>query len=150
MSTSISFSPGYVPPETLQGAMPDTPGDVYSLGATLYAMTTGSAPYANGTEPLNLMETVARMASGQRVSPTEFGVAASTAELIEAAMDRNPSARPTMREFARLLRSEAGEAASPPAVKPTSAAPETRTATRIVANPVAEPPIDLLGRQICG
>jgi len=63
-SQDILGTPGYLAPEQGDGAGADERSDVYSLGATLYAMLTGQPPHAADT----LLELLARL-SEQRVEP---------------------------------------------------------------------------------
>ncbi len=45
---SMSGTPKYIPPEAIQGGPIDARSDVYSLGATLYELLTGRAPFTEG------------------------------------------------------------------------------------------------------
>ncbi len=45
---SMSGTPKYIPPEAIQGGPIDARSDVYSLGATLYELLTGKAPFTEG------------------------------------------------------------------------------------------------------
>jgi tetratricopeptide (TPR) repeat protein len=45
---SMSGTPKYIPPEAIQGGLIDARSDVYSLGATLYELLTGTAPFTEG------------------------------------------------------------------------------------------------------
>ncbi len=45
---SMSGTPKYIPPEAIQGGLIDVRSDVYSLGATLYELLTGKAPFTEG------------------------------------------------------------------------------------------------------
>jgi tetratricopeptide (TPR) repeat protein len=45
---SMSGTPKYIPPEAIQGGVIDARSDVYSLGATLYELLTGKAPFTDG------------------------------------------------------------------------------------------------------
>jgi serine/threonine protein phosphatase PrpC/tRNA A-37 threonylcarbamoyl transferase component Bud32 len=46
LSVTLSMTPTYAAPEVLDGGDPDVAGDIYALGATLYALLAGRAPYA--------------------------------------------------------------------------------------------------------
>jgi len=54
-------TPGYAPPEQLQGAGVDRRADVYAAGATLYALLTGDAPFG-GESMLEVLAQVAHEA----------------------------------------------------------------------------------------
>jgi serine/threonine protein kinase len=43
---TLSMTPEYAPPEVFDGAEPGPEGDVYSLGATIYALLAGRPPYS--------------------------------------------------------------------------------------------------------
>jgi tetratricopeptide (TPR) repeat protein len=45
---SMSGTPKYIPPEAIQGGVIDARSDVYSLGATLYELLVGRAPFTEG------------------------------------------------------------------------------------------------------
>jgi serine/threonine protein kinase len=45
---SMSGTPKYIPPEAIQGGLIDARSDVYSLGATLFELLTGKAPFTEG------------------------------------------------------------------------------------------------------
>ena len=50
----IVGTPAYIPPEAVGGADIEEPGDLFSLGATVYEMLTGSSPFQGGTVPETL------------------------------------------------------------------------------------------------
>jgi serine/threonine protein kinase len=45
---SMSGTPKYIPPEAIQGGPIDARSDLYSLGATLYELLVGTAPFTEG------------------------------------------------------------------------------------------------------
>ncbi len=45
---SMSGTPKYIPPEAIQGGPIDARSDIYSLGATLYELLLGNAPFTEG------------------------------------------------------------------------------------------------------
>src|ERR1043166_9628766 len=57
-------TPGFMPPEQAHDAKrAKKPSDVFSMGATLYALLTGKAPFA-GTSPSDAIVRTARRATG--------------------------------------------------------------------------------------
>lgn len=61
MSGAIMGTPAYMPPEQAQGKLPeiDSRSDVYSLGATLYALLTRAQPY-QGTTAMEILVKVCK------------------------------------------------------------------------------------------
>ncbi len=54
---SMSGTPKYIPPEAIQGGIIDARSDVYSLGATLYELLTGKAPFTEGNLMMHHLHT---------------------------------------------------------------------------------------------
>jgi tetratricopeptide (TPR) repeat protein len=54
---SMSGTPKYIPPEAIQGGPIDARSDVYSLGATLYELLVGTAPFTEGNLLLHHLHT---------------------------------------------------------------------------------------------
>jgi eukaryotic-like serine/threonine-protein kinase len=75
-------------PEQIQGGAPDERSDVWSLGAILYTMLAGAPPFA-GETPSTMDVSVA-----DEEPAALAGVPDELALLVEACMDREPSARP--------------------------------------------------------
>jgi serine/threonine-protein kinase len=84
-------TPDYMAPEQVKGKRGDERTDIYSLGAMLYEMTTGSAPF-EGTSPYLIMN--ARL-SGDPEAPRERnpGISPQLEEIILHAMERDPKNR---------------------------------------------------------
>ena len=84
-------TPDYMAPEQVKGKRGDARTDLYSLGAMLYEMVTGSAPF-EGTSPYLIMN--ARL-TGDPVAPRKVNpqVSPQTEEIILHAMEREPAER---------------------------------------------------------
>ncbi len=93
-ATSATFAGtvGYMAPEILEGARPTVASDIYGMGATLYALSTGRAPFRGpgGEAPLAVM---ARMLRDGADSLTFAGVDPALAAVIRTAMALQPSDR---------------------------------------------------------
>ena len=84
-------TPDYMAPEQVKGKRGDARTDIYSLGAMLYEMLTGCAPF-EGENPLVIMN--ARLV-GDPVAPRKQNpnLSPQIEEIILHAMEREPSAR---------------------------------------------------------
>jgi len=84
-------TPDYMAPEQVKGKRGDERTDIYSLGAMLYEMATGSAPF-EGTSPYLIMN--ARLA-GDPKAPCKLNpeISPRLEEIILHAMERDPKDR---------------------------------------------------------
>lgn len=88
-----AFTPSFAAPEVLRGADPSVASDLYGLGATMYAMLTGTPPF--GLLPGdNLATMMLRVLSGELVPIRRPDVQADVDGLIRGLLARDPSARP--------------------------------------------------------
>jgi serine/threonine-protein kinase len=89
--TAAMGTPDYMAPEQVRGKRGDARTDIYSLGAMLYEMVTGSPPF-EGANPYMVMN--ARL-TGDPVAPRELNpdISPQMEEIILHAMERNPAKR---------------------------------------------------------
>ncbi|HJT76637.1 MAG TPA: protein kinase, partial [Gemmataceae bacterium] len=89
--TSAMGTPDYMAPEQVKGRRGDQRTDLYSLGAILYEMVTGSAPF-EGANPYMIMN--ARLI-GDPVAPRKLNpqISPQVEEIILHAMERDPALR---------------------------------------------------------
>jgi len=85
-------TPAYMSPEQASGDIATVKSDLYSLGATLYQLATGSLPYAGS--PAKVMS---QIAAGQLVPPVRRrpAVGPDLSRVIEALMASDPGERPS-------------------------------------------------------
>ncbi len=99
--SGISGTPGYVPPEVMNGRPYSAAGDLFGLGATLYESLTGTHPLTGVT----LRETIANTMRGT-VSPLQDLVPEAPEELtgeVMALLAADPAERPTAAGLAERL-----------------------------------------------
>lgn len=131
----------YVAPELLQGQPAAPASDLYGLGALLYFLCFGKAPFAADT-PADLL---ARIKAGP---PDSTGIHASVASCIARMLSYDVAARPksageAMRQISvALLSAQAGIARatrlSVPAVVEAAAAPKATAATEVQVGAATE------------
>ncbi len=93
---TIYGTPGYLPPETLEGDGFDAHGDLFALGVVLYQCLTGRSPFLGRT----LGETFRNTARGaaKPIRALEPMVAPALAELVTSLIRAAKSERPTSAE----------------------------------------------------
>jgi eukaryotic-like serine/threonine-protein kinase len=102
----IMGTPDFMAPEQAQGRHVDHRADIYSLGATAYALLTGRAPFVGANE----YEVIYKQLNEDPVPPSELapdaGIPSWVNDAILKAMHKNPDERyASMAEFARTLES---------------------------------------------
>jgi serine/threonine-protein kinase len=110
----------YLSPEQALGEEVTPAADVYSLGAVLYELLTGRAPY----EFESLADLAAKQSGGQIVPVGELapGVPAQVEDAVMRSLARNPAYRPASAALAREL----GAGDEPTVPLPAPAAPRRR------------------------
>ncbi|WP_090095313.1 serine/threonine-protein kinase [Lentzea jiangxiensis] len=103
----LAGTPAYLAPELARGAEPAPASDVFSLGATIYAMTEGEPPFGKSTNDLGLLYKVAR---GETRPPLRSGPLTG---LLTRLLANEPSQRPTAGQAAEELKAIASGAPVP-------------------------------------
>jgi tetratricopeptide (TPR) repeat protein len=99
---AVIGTPAYMPPEQANGENVDERADVYALGAMLWHVLAGVAPY---TGPTAEVLTAVRAGPPELVTAREPDAPPDLVAIVERAMARDPSARyPSARELAEDLR----------------------------------------------
>jgi tetratricopeptide (TPR) repeat protein/tRNA A-37 threonylcarbamoyl transferase component Bud32 len=99
----ILGTPAYMPPEQAEGRPADERADVYAIGALLYHLLCGQAPYAESTSG-EILEAV-RRAAPVPLEARQPGVPPDLIAIVTRAMAREPDSRyPSGRELADDLR----------------------------------------------
>jgi serine/threonine protein kinase len=92
----------YVAPELIQGAPPDARTDVYALGATLFHMLTGRAPFAGKHRAAKLFAHL--NAEPPKVTETRPHLPKALDRVVARAMAKRPADRfPSAADFARAV-----------------------------------------------
>lgn len=103
LAGSVMGTPAYMPPEQAAGRPVDERADVYSLGAILYHVLSGVAPYDGPTS----VQILAQVASGPPVELREIenGIPDDLLTIVDKALERDPNDRyPSAKELADDLR----------------------------------------------
>ncbi|MEV6240819.1 serine/threonine-protein kinase [Lentzea sp. NPDC051838] len=120
----LAGTPAYLAPELARGAEPAPPSDVFSLGATIYAMTEGEPPFGKSTNDLGLLYKVAR---GETRPPMRSG---PLTPLLVRMLANEPSQRPTAAQAAAELKaiSEGNAVPATAVIPPRPMTPPSGTA----------------------
>jgi WD40 repeat protein len=98
---AVLGTPAYMAPEQARGEIVDERADVYALGALLYYVLAGTAPYAGESAE----QILTAVKDGGALVVRRPGVPDDLATIVETAMARDPAHRyPTARELAEDLR----------------------------------------------
>src|SRR6185503_11189317 len=103
MDGAIMGTPAYMPPEQAAGQVVDERADVYALGAILYRLLSGQAPFSGASS-----QQVLRQVLTEKPAPLarlEPGVPEELLAIVSRAMAREPAQRyTTAKELAEDLR----------------------------------------------
>ncbi len=126
-------SPAYIAPERARGERAGTAGDLWSLGATLYAAVEGRSPF----ERSGPVSTLAAIMAEEAPPPRNAG---PLAPVLAGLLRRDPADRMTAAEAARLLGEMAAEGTRPDAGGEVWTMPVRREPTMLAELPAAAPP----------
>ncbi|HWX20671.1 MAG TPA: serine/threonine-protein kinase [Candidatus Binatia bacterium] len=85
----------YLSPQQVKGCVPNAPDDIYSLGATIYDLLTGTPPFFKGDIRAQVAETVPPPMTGRLVQlEIDGGFPQSWDETIAACLAKEPAHRP--------------------------------------------------------
>ncbi|GAB2485072.1 serine/threonine-protein kinase [Jatrophihabitans fulvus] len=115
-------TPAYLPPEVAHGGPPTPAGDVYSLGATLFAVVEGRAPFDDGSG--NALAVLSQVLTRPAPPPLRAGPLTG---LITAMLSVDPARRPAAAQVAAALGS-----VEPSPVRP---GPDDAPTVRVSATP---------------
>ncbi len=91
---AVAYTPSYSPPEAFTAGVTGPTIDVYGLGATLWALLAGRAPFTAAGETVDGAEVIERSISQDIDQPTD-GTPGPVTELLRRAMSKDPTRRPT-------------------------------------------------------
>jgi len=93
-TSNVAFTAGYAAPETFTGAQTSgQEADVYGLGATMFHLLRGSAPFATSDREPNLLALIGRIANEPPPDLRPHGVPADICELMESMLAKDPANR---------------------------------------------------------
>lgn len=135
-ATALTMTPLFTAPEIFDGVQPSIATDVYSLGASLYALLTGT-PAFRGDNDDSIIAIIRRVAD-EPVPRLGDPVPDWLSDLIVASMSKDPADRPVSAgEFAAALEARgAAPTPTPPPAPHPEPDPEPRDAP---PSPVVEP-----------
>lgn len=115
VSTALTLTPLYCPPEVFAGGEPAVSQDVYGLGAVLFALLSGRPAFDNGNLEKSVLALMRRI-TDEPLPPLPIEVPAGVAAAVRRAMAKRPADRyASVQEFGDALRT-AHEYVVPPAV----------------------------------
>lgn len=121
-TNSVGFTAGYVAPETLTGDEVGPPSDVYALGATVFHMLSGKAPFVDPDKNSNLLALAQRVVKDPVPDLRLQGVPDEVCAIVEEAMAKRPEDRPTAAALRDRLLAYLGEPGTAGAARAGAAA----------------------------
>jgi len=122
------MTPAYAPPEAFRRAEPATPGDVYSLCATLYALLSGHPPRWQQHQPPGILALIELFAEP---IPEVPGCPETLVAVLRRGMANDPAKRPTARAICEMLdKVSLDPVHAQPSVKSSDGGPPTEHARR--------------------
>ncbi|TDD36598.1 serine/threonine protein kinase [Actinomadura sp. KC06] len=128
-------SPGFLPPEVMQGAWAGPASDLWSLGATLYMAVEGRSPF----ERQSVMGTLAAVMTEPVPPPRNAG---PLARVLEELLERDPAQRPSAGDALSMLY----EAISSSTLSPPFPTPRATVAPLAAEDATEIGPYTLVGR----
>jgi hypothetical protein len=122
-TTGVAGTIAYMPPELFQGAPSSVAADLYSLGATLFALATGSPPFSRPGDE-SVAATIHRALTETPPDLRRWGAPGVVADVINTLLEREPGARPSSANAA----AEALQAAQQATATSITALPSTTVA----------------------
>lgn len=126
---TVLGSPKYMAPEQLAGKATDGRADIFSLGAVLYEMLTGTTPFSGD----NLSAIMYKIMNEEPATPSRLNARVPEVfdRIVARALAKRPEDRyPNAKEFSRALRSEEVLAVLDPAQPPQPAQKNVAVAAR--------------------
>jgi eukaryotic-like serine/threonine-protein kinase len=117
----------YMSPEQLQGAIVDARSDMFTFGAILYEMLTGTRAFGGGT-----LDTISAVQEPEGLAPLAAELPAALTDIVGRCLKKDPASRISADEVVKALR-YAETQPSPPTETPEPAvpvAPDARAVTR--------------------
>jgi serine/threonine-protein kinase len=156
-SEQLFGTPGYIAPETIEGAPIDGRSDLYALGVCLYEMVTGTLPYEARTQAEKLIKPL----SAPPIPPRERvgGLPPEIESLILKLLARQPEDRPrdayvVVDVLTDTLRRYLNPSVKPPPIQPAAAPlriPEQRTSSpTLIEHPLPVQPAQTRDVQATG
>jgi serine/threonine protein kinase len=104
-AVGLAGTPDFMAPEVVNGKRATSQSDIYSLGATLYQLSSGTSPFGRDTDE-SIATTLLRIVQEQPTDIRSFDTPEWLATTIEAAMSKDPANRfASAAEMASVLRS---------------------------------------------